>query len=70
MGRPKGGTQLTEALVDAFVPDNRGRPETVLVITDGAPEHRPSVELAIVEAAEAAQHDDDLRVVFVQVGEG
>jgi len=66
--RPKGGTQLTEALVDAFIPDNKGRPETILVITDGAPENRRSVEDAIVEAVTATKFDDDLRVVFVQVG--
>jgi Mg-chelatase subunit ChlD len=66
--RPRGGTQLTEALEDAVIPDNKGRPETILVITDGAPENRRSVEDAIVGAAMATTYDDDLKVVFVQVG--
>jgi uncharacterized protein YegL len=66
--RPKGGTQLAEALKDAVIADNRGRPETVLVITDGAPENRQAVEQVLVDASEATEFDDDLRVVFVQVG--
>ena len=66
--RPKGGTQLADALEDAVIPDNRGRPETILVITDGAPEKRRAVEKLLVNASEATEYSDDLRVVFVQVG--
>jgi hypothetical protein len=66
--RPKGGTQLAEALKDAVISDNRDRPETILVITDGAPENRKAVEQVLVDASEATEFDDDLRVVFVQVG--
>jgi len=67
--RPKGGTQLTEALEDKFLrPDNEGVPETVLVITDGAPEDRRSVESLLEQKAQGLKFDDDLRVVFVQVG--
>ena len=66
--RPKGGTQLVGALEDAVIPDNRGRPETILVITDGAPENRQAVEKVLVDTSEATEYSDDLRVVFVQVG--
>jgi hypothetical protein len=67
--RPKGGTQLTEALVDKFVrPDNEGVPETVLVITDGAPEDRKSVEELLDQRARGLKYAGDLKVVFVQVG--
>jgi len=66
--RPKGGTQLADALKDAVIPDNRGRPETILVITDGAPEKRRAVEKVLLNASEATEYSDDLRVVFVQVG--
>ena len=66
--RPKGGTQLADALKDAVIPDNRGRPETILVITDGAPENRQAVEKVLVDTSEATEYSDDLRVVFVQVG--
>ena len=67
VGTPKGGTQLTEALEDAVIPDNRGRPETILIITDGAPENRRSVEAVIKAASNKIQDEDDLRIVFVQV---
>jgi Mg-chelatase subunit ChlD len=66
--QPKGGTQLTEALADAIIPDNIGRPETILIITDGTPENRRSVEVLIQNAANALVNSDDLRIVFVQVG--
>mmetsp|Transcript_12133 Transcript_12133/g.28422 ORF Transcript_12133/g.28422 Transcript_12133/m.28422 type:complete len:915 (-) Transcript_12133:516-3260(-) len=66
--KPKGGTMLAEALTDAVIPDNIGRPETVLVITDGAPENRRGVEEVIRAAADGLDNGDDLRVVFVQVG--
>ena len=53
---------------DAVVPDNIGTPETILVITDGAPEDRAAVEVVIQMAADALVNPDDLRIVFVQVG--
>ena len=66
--QPRGGTMLVEALRDAVIPDNRGRPETILVITDGAPENRRGVEGVIKVAAGRAVSHEDLRIVFVQVG--
>jgi len=56
-----------EALRDAVIPDNSGRPETILVITDGAPENRRGVEEVICAASDDLEHGDDLRIVFVQV---
>jgi hypothetical protein len=67
--RPYGGTQLAEALADAVIPDNLGRPETILVITDGAPDNRQRVEQVITAAAHGLHKSDDLRIVFVQVGD-
>jgi hypothetical protein len=58
----------SEALADAIGPDNLGRPETILVITDGAPENRQTVEYVIQNASEMMHSEDDIRIVFVQVG--
>jgi len=65
--RPKGGTQLVDALNDALVHDNSKLPETVLVITDGPPERQREVEAILKSAVDT--RNDDFRLVLVQVGE-
>lgn len=66
--RPGGGTGLTAALNEALQPDTMGRAETVLVITDGAPNNQAGVEGAIVSAARQLCRDQDLAITFLQVG--
>mmetsp|Transcript_65819 Transcript_65819/g.176008 ORF Transcript_65819/g.176008 Transcript_65819/m.176008 type:complete len:298 (-) Transcript_65819:60-953(-) len=66
--RPGGGTALTGALAEALQPDTMGRAETVLVITDGAPNNQAGVEHTIVSAARQLCRDQDLAITFLQVG--
>mmetsp|Transcript_4840 Transcript_4840/g.6231 ORF Transcript_4840/g.6231 Transcript_4840/m.6231 type:complete len:467 (+) Transcript_4840:57-1457(+) len=66
--QPKGGTELGLALADAVLPDNIGKAETILVITDGAPDNRKQCEHIIQAASAGLVNEDDLRIVFVQVG--
>lgn len=65
---PRGSTSLTPALAEALQPDTMGRAETVLVITDGAPNSRPGVEQEIVKASRQLCRDEDLTITFLQVG--
>jgi len=47
--KPGGGTELTGVLKDAIRPDTPGKSETILIITDGEPNHRLEVENAIID---------------------
>ena len=44
------------------------RPETILVVTDGAPDDEKAVMRAILRAAKRVHKQDELAVSFVQVG--
>jgi len=72
----RGRTHLDLALALAVEPDTVGRAETILVITDGAPDSgggardpiRGNVENIIVKAARQLCRDEDLSISFIQVG--
>lgn len=55
-------------MADAVTPDNFGTPETIIVLTDGAPDNRKAVEKVIQAAANGLSAPDDLRILFIQVG--
>ena len=72
-----GGTDLAKVLIDAIEPDSvdasgaRLKPETILIITDGAPDNPTAVEEIIVSATKNARimrHADDLSISILQVG--
>ena len=70
---PSGGTNLTKVLLDAVEPDNLGasgkrKPETILIITDGVPDNRTSVEKVIIDASNKLDVDNDLSITVIQVG--
>merc|ERR1712083_311478 len=65
---PGGGTNLSSALAEAVTPDMLGRAETILVITDGAPNSRSNVEKEIVKASKQLCRAEDLSMSFIQVG--
>merc|ERR1711934_448452 len=78
--RPGGGTNLTDVLREACIPEwmeaqNRNknvprRPETILVITDGQPNSKDGVRRVITEATHKYMNtDDDLSISFIQVGD-
>ncbi len=64
-----GSTNLAAVLADAVMPDNAGRPETVLVITDGAPDSEKQVESLIIKTVAQLKRDPDLSISFIQVGD-
>jgi uncharacterized protein YegL len=74
---PMGTTNLAGVLQDAF--DRyfdrkakntvQGSGETILVITDGEPDDRRAVIEAIIQATKKMDHDEELAVSFIQIGQ-
>jgi hypothetical protein len=65
-------TDLYKVLDSALKPDAvpRTKPETILVITDGVPNDKASVERVLIEATKKyMQNDNDLSVTIIQVGD-
>ena len=66
--QPKGGTDLTKVLKDAFyAPGTKN--QSLLVITDGRPDDTKAVEELIIDAANKATHDEELLITIIQVGD-
>jgi hypothetical protein len=71
---PCGGTDLAGVLEHAFGAyfERKGtalaRPETILVVTDGAPDDEKAVMRALIKAAKRVGTADELAVSFIQVG--
>jgi hypothetical protein len=71
---PCGGTDLAGVLDDAFTryferkAAGQSRPETILVVTDGAPDDEKAVMRAVIKAAKRVTTGDELAVSFIQVG--
>ncbi|MBD2124759.1 VWA domain-containing protein [Trichocoleus sp. FACHB-262] len=73
---PVGNTNLTAVLMDAannyFQRKAAGKTkpagETILVVTDGAPDDRRSVVETIIEATRRMERDEELAISFIQVG--
>lgn len=71
---PCGGTDLAGVLEHAFAGyferkgSGQARPETVLVVTDGAPDDEKAVMRAVIKAAKRVTAADELAVSFIQVG--
>lgn len=71
---PCGGTDLAAVLEHAFGGyfDRKGNPgaraETILVITDGAPDDEKAVMKALIKAAKRVTDPSELVITFIQVG--
>ncbi|MFT3693691.1 MAG: VWA domain-containing protein [Kofleriaceae bacterium] len=71
---PCGGTDLAGVLEHAFGGyfDRKGsgssRPETILVVTDGAPDDEKAVMRALIKASKRVVDPSELVVTFIQVG--
>lgn len=71
---PCGGTDLAGVLEHAFGSyfERKGtatsRPETILVVTDGAPDDEKAVMRVLIKAAKRVGSADELAVSFIQVG--
>jgi hypothetical protein len=67
---PCGGTDLAAVLdhaIDAYFA-RRQRAETILVITDGAPDDEKGVTRAVMRAAKKVRDGSELAIAFIQVG--
>lgn len=68
--RPQGSTNLAAVLNAAFGDFFRkGKPTTILVITDGEPDSEPDAQREIEQASNRLRQDADLSITFVQVGD-
>lgn len=72
---PSGSTNLAMVLNDAInhffkrkSTGNAQEGETILIITDGEPDDRPSVMQIIIEATRRLDRDEELAISFIQVG--
>jgi uncharacterized protein with von Willebrand factor type A (vWA) domain len=71
---PCGGTDLAAVLEHSFDAyfqrkgSGESRPETVLVVTDGAPDDEKAVMKTVIRAAKRVQRPDELVVSFIQIG--
>lgn len=61
-------TDLAKVVEDAIEPDNAGRPETLLVITDGVPNNQDAVEQIIIKATKKMKKNEELSITIVQIG--
>ena len=67
---PRGGTPLTEALTKAFSMAGKSpKKDMIVVYTDGVPDDMDSVKTVIKNQANSQSADDDLTILFVQVGD-
>ncbi|HEY9601474.1 MAG TPA: VWA domain-containing protein [Allocoleopsis sp.] len=73
---PQGGTNLTSVLQDALnhyfqrkvAGQTKVNGETIIVVTDGEPDDRMGVADAIVNASRSIERDEELAILFIQVG--
>ena len=71
---PCGGTDLAAVLehsFDSYFERRSGttpRPETIIVVTDGAPDDEKAVMRTVIRAAKRVQRQDELAVSFIQIG--
>ncbi len=67
---PMGGTNLTAVLQDAINHHfASGKPETILVVTDGEPDDRKSVFQVLIQATQKLKSDEELAISFIQIGD-
>lgn len=71
---PCGSTDLASVLDHSFdkyferKANALPRPETILVVTDGAPDDEKAVMKSILRAAKRVQRQDELVITFIQIG--
>jgi uncharacterized protein with von Willebrand factor type A (vWA) domain len=66
---PMGGTNLAAVLQDAINHHlQSGKPETILVVTDGEPDDRKAVFQVIIQATKKLKSDEELGISFIQIG--
>ena len=67
---PRGGTPTTEALQAALkLAGKSDKKDFIIVLTDGEPNDRESAIKVICDQAKGQAKDEDLTILFVQVGD-
>lgn len=67
---PNGGTPTAEALEAAFAKKfAAGKKAVIVVVTDGEPNDKSGVEKAIVAATQKLTTADEIKILFIQVGD-
>ena len=68
--RASGGTPTADALAKAFeVAGKSDKPDFIVVITDGEPNNRQAVKDVIVKQANSQDTDEELTILFIQIGD-
>lgn len=68
--RTSGGTPTAEALAKAFeIAGKSDKPDAIIVITDGEPNNRQAVKDVIVKQANSQDTDEELTILFIQIGD-
>lgn len=67
---PRGTTPLTEALESCLNLANKSNKEKkfILIFTDGVPDDQESAAQVIINATQSMRTDDELTMLFIQVG--
>ena len=67
---PRGGTPLAEALTEAIkLAGKSAKKDVIVVFTDGVPDDQAAAAAVLKNAANAQEKDEDLTILFVQVGD-
>jgi Mg-chelatase subunit ChlD len=67
---PRGSTPLAEALTEALkLAGKSDKKDMIVVFTDGVPDDAAAAKKVILEAANRQESDEDLTILFVQVGD-
>jgi len=69
---PGGGTMLAEPLqqmLNMAINDMKEKNQFLVILTDGLPDDEAAVQKAIVEASKKMERDEQVGILFVQVGE-
>lgn len=66
---PRGGTPMAEALKEALkLAGKSKKKDFIVVFTDGVPDDEAAVEKVIRDQANSQASDDELTILFIQVG--
>lgn len=67
---PRGSTPLAEALTEGLkLAGKSDKKDFIVVFTDGVPDDAAAAKKVILEAANRQESDEDLTILFVQVGD-
>ncbi len=66
---PRGSTPLHNALKQVFEAAKGSKKDFILVLTDGVPDDKQAAANEIIKATKGMEQDDELTVLFIQIGD-